>query len=573
MQDNNTALQYAEQAASTRLLNCYIRETETRREMKNPYELHLVRSGRSFRLNLSCVSLTGHHRYVFPIWGKDAGEEAFHELQFSELLDYILEELTLASKEPINRAKEIKLTLQKKVLNSVRKTALYVLNGDKRAASKPDYGYVRSEQSLYFGHPFHPTPKSSEGFSPDDVERYAPERGTAFRLEYWLVHPELFQEDWLSESTFKMTWLAKEKALVAAAAKEHEKEYRLLPCHPWQAAYLKKSPAVQALSEAGKLRWVGSLESEPVYPTASVRTVWSPEQGLFLKLPLHVHITNFVRTNSPDQCRRSLDAAQVWKVIGASFRCEGFGILQEFGSLSIRDTGLAEETAVLLRESVAGLISPQEQWHVAATMLEDELEQPVWLPPTGKKAKIWVERYTSIYLFPVLRLFAEEGYSLEAHVQNTLICLEDGLPVHCLTRDLEGVSISSRVAEAKGWVDTVIPASSPVLYNEEEAWLRLLYYNLTNHMSHMLAAVSRSSGVDEAVLWDISFRVLSDYAERGSDSVRYWVKRLAAAPTLPAKANLVSWFAFKGDSPEYVDLPNPFYQAAVVESFAAGGER
>jgi L-2,3-diaminopropanoate---citrate ligase len=573
MQDNHTALQWAEQAATTRLLNCYIRETVVEAGMQNPYVLQLPRSHRSIRLTFRYVSLTGHHRYVFPVYGAETGKEALHELSFTDLVDWLLTELASASSGSVSNAEETKRVLQDKVMNSVQKTALYVQDGLKGVDSSLVHGYVRSEQSLLFGHPFHPTPKSSEGFAAEDLGRYTPEQGSAFQLEYWLVHPELFQEEWVTDSLLKKEWLSKEQRLLAAVAGENEQTYRLLPCHPWQAGYLKMSSTVRAWMEEGKLRWVGSLDKELVYPTASVRTVWSPEQELFLKLPLHVRITNFVRTNSPEQCRRSLDAAQVWKVISASFHCEGFGILQEHGSLSLLDEGLAEETAVLLRESAAGLASPQEEWHVVASMLEDEREQPVWLPTTHAKAKQWVERYTTIYLYPVMKLFAEEGYGLEAHVQNTLIRLEDGLPVSCLARDLEGVSISRKAAEAKGWIDTVIPADSPVLYSEEEAWMRLLYYNLTNHMSHMLAVVSRSSGVEEQVLWGQAYTVLTDLAAHSSDSLRYWVARLAATRALPAKANLISWFARKGETPDYVELPNPFYQEAALASLAAAGER
>ena len=52
----------------------------------------------------------------------------------------------------------------------------------------------QAEQSLLLGHPFHPTPKSAEGISDDDLERFAPELGASFRLHYWAVAPELLVE-------------------------------------------------------------------------------------------------------------------------------------------------------------------------------------------------------------------------------------------------------------------------------------------------------------------------------------------------------------------------------------------
>ncbi|MGT0243694.1 IucA/IucC family protein [Staphylococcus aureus] len=49
-----------------------------------------------------------------------------------------------------------------------------------------------SEQSLYLGHPFHPTPKSASGFSEADLERCPAECHTSFQLHYfWLLHQML----------------------------------------------------------------------------------------------------------------------------------------------------------------------------------------------------------------------------------------------------------------------------------------------------------------------------------------------------------------------------------------------
>src|SRR5207253_1436612 len=45
--------------------------------------------------------------------------------------------------------------------------------------------FLAAEQSIRFGHPFHPAPKASPGFTAADLDRYAPEVGASFPL-HWL---------------------------------------------------------------------------------------------------------------------------------------------------------------------------------------------------------------------------------------------------------------------------------------------------------------------------------------------------------------------------------------------------
>ncbi|MBD0383536.1 IucA/IucC family protein [Paenibacillus sedimenti] len=570
MRDRSIYALQAEQAAMTRLLNAYIREAAgSKLPVEDGMLLKLSQTHRTLKLSFRYVSASGHHRYVFPIMGEERESAGQQALSFQEVTEWLLAEVAAADAESLE-AGERKLSLQKQIANSVAKTIRYLQAKDDIApqpTSGADCPYLRSEQSLLFGHPFHPTPKSSEGLTEQDLVRFAPELHASYRLDYWLVHPELFDEEWIGESPMQSYWSEREREwLKRAGVGPRYAGYRLLPSHPWQSAHLKSLPAVQHRERSGQLLWLGSL-GDTVYPTASVRTVWSPEHGLFLKLPLHVRITNFIRTNTAEQRRRSLDAARIWEDIGRRFHWAGFGVLQEPGSLSVSDSQLAEAFTVLLREGDPGLVSQDEEWHAAASMFEDEGNEPWWLPGTELQALEWTQRYVSIYLLPVLKLFAEEGFGLEAHVQNTLIRLQDRSPVRCLVRDLEGVSVCRETAREKGWIGTAVPETSPVLYDREEAWMRLLYYNVTNHLSHMLAAVSRSSGAAESLLWRSAGEAAADQARIGSVRLWEWTERLLMAPTLPAKANLISRFRQRAEQPEYVQIPNPLYQPSAVYSF------
>ncbi|WP_433946647.1 IucA/IucC family protein [Paenibacillus sp. SN-8-1] len=567
--------QLAEQSALTRLLNAYLREVHCTPVTEYDTELRLPLTGRCISLNFHQISAAGHHRYIFPLIGRDAdGGKEVTTLEPCMAMDWLLEEVGASDTDTLTTQDRV-ADLRNQMNNSIYKTAFYVLNrlqnNKQRIGITSEYqncNVLRSEQSLLFGHPFHPTPKSSEGFTEDDLRRYAPEMNASFQLTWFAVHSDLFREDWLTDSSLMTEWQGCEHRLQEEIVAIHRSSglradeiavltsYRLLPAHPWQSEYLLQQARIRSWIDGGKLKYLGSL-GDWQYPSSSVRTVWSPAQSFYLKLPLHVRITNFIRTNNEEQYKRSMDAARIWAAIEPAFHYPGFGILQEHGVVSISDAELAEEFSVLFRASLPGNQSRNEDWHVVAAMLEDEFDRPEYLPATKIEAVKWIRAYVHIYVIPVFQLFADFGYSLEAHVQNTLIRIQDGVPTGCYVRDLEGVSVCRNKAQELGWVNHKIAPDSPVLSDTDEAWKRLLYYNVTNHLSHMVATISRASHTEEGDLWSETAHAISTHPESGAPSLREWINRLLETPVLPAKANLISRFHQQGERPRYVEIPNP----------------
>jgi siderophore synthetase component len=161
----------------------------------------------------------------------------------------------------------------------------------------------------------------------------------------------------------------------------------------------------------------------------------------------------------------------------------------------------------------------------------------------------WLRRYLEISLAPLLRVFEHDGVSFEAHAQNSLLHTEDGWPARFWVRDMEGTSVSrSRLRRD-------LPDDSPLLYDDEQAWLRLRYHAVTNHLGQVVAALGRHGPADEATLWAAAGSVLA-----GLDCGP--ARDLVASPALPAKANLLSRFANRGEPPLYVDIPNPLFEVS-----------
>ncbi|MDQ4094093.1 MAG: IucA/IucC family siderophore biosynthesis protein, partial [Actinomycetota bacterium] len=504
----------AQRAVQQRLLNSFLRETGghvVAARADAPLRVPLPVSGAVLLGSVRYWSVLGHHVYGDDFWVQPDGSDVATPLGHRELVALLLAELESIAARSVEdqpdgrRGRRRQADLAAQIDNSVARMAHYLECGRLPQPDVTDPWALtrRAEQSLLFGHPFHPTPKSAEGFSTQDLATYAPELGVSFTMHYFAVAHELLIEDRVSPAS----WVPPEVQQQAQRRLGTDRiGYPLLPVHPWQAGYLLQHDAVRTLVAEGGLALLGPLGNE-VYPTSSVRTVCDPGFATSWKLPLHVRITNFVRNNPLEHARRAADAGRLLTALRREWTYDGFEVLLETGYRTIDDTALAPDFAVLYRENP--FATRQQAPQVVAGLLE---ENPVGAQPevlqyvrqaTGRRegrlpadhVAQWLRRYLEISLLPLLTVFSEHGVSLEAHVQNSLLHLEDGWPVRFFVRDMEGTSVSRQRWEA-GSRD-VLSADSPVLYDDAETWLRLKYYVVTNHLGHLVHVLGRHAEVDE----------------------------------------------------------------------------
>jgi siderophore synthetase component len=553
----------AERAARQRLLNCFLRETGRPADVDGPLlRVPLPAAGAVLLAEVEHWSVLGQHCYgeKFQLQQPDgtAVPVAHHDLVAALLTELAAVAIPAAGDSPPGQRHPADLTAR--IDNSVQHTARYLAHHrPPRPAGSDSRGLTRwAEQSLLFGHPFHPTPKSAEGFTAGDLAAYTPELGASFALHYFAIAPELLVEHRWSATHWVPCQVQERAAELLGTGRDG---YPLLPVHPWQAGYLRRQPALDAVVADGGLVALGPLGG-PVYPTSSVRTVCDPTFGTSWKLPLHVRITNFVRNNPGAHARRAVDASRLIRARRDGWRFTGFDVLLETGYRSIEHPTLAPDLTVLYRDNpfatrpeapqvVAGLL--EEDPDGAEPELLRQLRQAIGRPrarPAAGPVVEWLGRYLEISLLPLLAVFSAHGISLEAHVQNSLLHLEGGWPVRFWVRDMEGTSVSRARWAAMGPCDA-ISADSPVLYDDAEAWSRLKYYVVTNHLGHLVHVLGRYTDADESRLW----RVVRDTLCTVPPD-RY-VDDLLECPTLPAKANLISCFAGRGEAPRYVDIPNP----------------
>ena len=539
------ALVAARSAGRQRLLNAFLRERGVEVHEPGPLRIPLTATARTLIVEVRHRSLLGHHEYGDSMALEQAGGEPT-ALEHDAFVRALLSELAAVTQGDAGE-------LPDQIATSIARTARYLGAGRRRPPSDARTLTRHAEQSLLRGHPFHPTPKSAEGFDDADVSRYAPELGAAFALDWFAVAAWLVTERRVAPGA----WVP------AALAADAPAGYALLPAHPWQARRLLGLPAFAALVGAGDVVALGPRGPE-VYATSSVRTVCAPGFETSWKLPLHVRITNFVRTNPVEHVRRAADAGALVTSLAGRWPDDGFGVLLETGFRMLHPGAvgeqLAADSAVLFREHPFATTGAAPR--VLAGLLE---EGPGGEPPelvgcvreAGDVCE-WVRSYLDISLRPLLTLFAREGVSFEAHVQNSLLSTEGGWPARFWVRDMEGASASRERLARNGTLD-VLPAGSPVLYDDAEAWLRLRYHAVTNQLGHVISVLGRHTEAVEETLW----AVVADALAAWDDAEPYATQLLGAA-ALPAKANLVSRFSGRAERPLYVDVPNPLRAAALV---------
>ncbi|KUN61370.1 iron transporter [Streptomyces canus] len=477
----------ADAYAAAPLLNCLLREVAEPLPEPGERPVHRLPGGRLLRVR-------GDRRPAEPeVHAADGWRRVGH----TELVKLVAEELTRHTGVSNHE-------LPAEMIDSRDAVAALLTARDRVTA--PGDPYLRSEQCLVTGHPYHPAPKARGGGPVAAWLPYAPEAHARFPLVLLGLREDTVVEE---GDTSALDTLG-----------EAPPGYRLLPAHPWQLDLVSCTEAF----EDGRLIRLGTTGFE-TWPTAAIRTVYAPSQDLFLKFSLDVRITNDIRRlwrHDLLKLRRTDEAAA--RAFAASP-----GSAAWLSDRGYRTADFAfEELAVLVRDGLHDHVRPGATPLLAAALVEGFEGSP--LDATADPAAWW-EAYLGVVVPPALAAFADHGVVLEAHLQNTLVAVDaDGTPVQALFRDAEGVKLLADVPRAAGWE-------------------RLVYCLVVNHLCEVAAALAeRNPGFAP---WPAARRELArhDLPEAAA---------LLTAPTLPGKTNLLlRWTGADGADARYLPLPNP----------------
>ncbi|MCQ4082340.1 iron transporter [Streptomyces sp. RB6PN25] len=549
----------ADEAVAHTLLNCLLREMSGPEHQTTVDDGHLLvrlpRRGVLLRVALRRTSLLGAHRFTGPV--EQEGTHGWAEIDWRRLADHVQQELTLRTGRSNDEFAGQLASSHDGVATALAARADADASVDR---------YLESEQSLVFGHRFHPTPKARSA-DRDLWAAYAPETRAAFPLRHLAVRAPL---------------VAGETATPGADAvldrlRPVPDGYRLLPAHPWQYALLRDHPLLRAAIARRDVLDLGT-SGVPFTPTASVRTLHGDDT--FLKFSLNVRITNCLRKNARYELTGAvaltrllapaLDELTARFPGSAMLREPAYRSLAVPGSDGLLDTSLLEGFGVIVRDGLDSAVHPGLTPLLAAAVADEyptgsaHISRLLGAASDDPQAALdWWAAYLRLLLPPVLDAHARHGIVLEPHLQNVLIAVDDGgMPRQVLFRDLEGTKL---LAERHARTLAALPAdvAGAMTYDAQRGWDRVVYCLLVNNAAEMLAALADLHPRLEPALWAEVRDVLREFGDEHGYSPR--LRALLAGVPLPAKANLLTRWERRADREAgYVLLPSPLAHEVIT---------
>lgn len=456
----------ADHATAHTLLNCLLREVsgpEHQTVVADGWlRLRLPRCGVLLRVGLRRTSLIGAHRFTGPV--SEQREGGWAEVSWRELAERIRRELRLRT-----GVHNDEFLAQVASSHAGMTAALAALESREALEDRdtPSVGggvedlYLASEQSLLFGHRFHPTPKARTG-SADSWARFAPEAGARFPLHHLAVRQEHVREEYVREEYVREERVGQEPGALAALDRQAAvpEGYRLLPAHPWQYAMLREHRLLRAAIARDDVLDLGPGGAE-FAPTASVRTLYDGRD--FLKFSLNVRITNCLRKNADYELSGAVALTRLLEPVAADLaaRFPGCELLREpaYRTLDLGgDQQLIEGFGVIVREGLAARLWPGLTALLAAAVADEYPTSGAQisrlLPDVGPdRLSAWWQAYLNLLVPPVLAAYFDHGVVLEPHLQNVVIGVDpaDGTPGRC----------SSAIWRAPSWCPSATPPRSP----------------------------------------------------------------------------------------------------------------
>ncbi|MDJ0464321.1 IucA/IucC family protein [Streptomyces sp. H27-C3] len=543
----------AEAAAVENLLRCWVRENGLARPAGPSLRIPLDASAGALLVPVRYWSATGWHRFGLPdLEGAPQGAPPADAVTLAALLG---REASRGEDVPGEGGLCGGAELVGRVADSVRRTADFI--ADRRHRPQPaghEDLFLTAEQSLFLGHPLHPTPKSREGLSESETRLYSPELRGSFPLHWMAVDRSVLAQDSAWTERGRTVTAGRLTARLADGLQLPDNTVPL-PLHPWQARDLSHRPGVTALLDAGLLHDLGPY-GEHWHPTSSIRTVHRPGAAAMLKLSLGVRITNSRRENLRKELHRGVEVQRLLRGgLSAQWRAAhpAFDIVRDPAWLAVDATDGVPVPGldVLLRHNpfgpgddavcVAALTAPRP-WPGRTGMRSRLAHIVAGLAArtgrsTGAVAAEWFLRYLDHVVRPILWLDGFAGIALEAHQQNTLVLLDtDGWPIGGRYRDNQGYYFRESRRAALEQRLPGIGATSDTFVTDAVADERFAYYLGINNILGLIGAFGAQRLAEESVLIAALRQFLGKNTALGSSLPAH----LLETPGLRCKANLLT---------------------------------
>lgn len=367
--------------------------------------------------------------------------------------------------------------------------------------------FRETEQRLFIGHNFHPTPKSRDEFSDEDMRKYSPELGGAFPLTWLMAKPEVLHQNW-SHSFEQRNWTY-ELALLEGLDNEKLRALNdaglvALPMHPWQWQVLLKSPHIQSLVESEKIISLGSSR-ELWSATSSLRSLYREGAPYMLKFSMSVKLTNSIRHLLTHEVERGLQLHDVMATAkGQEFlrTYPQFHVVTEPAFMAIKgpDGQPLCETIVVCRENpfrgveakgkvvLATLTQDSPIGH--GNLIRDLLAKASDTLSLRERSFKWFRQYLDCTVKPLVAAQADYGVILGAHQQNLVIGIENGYPTSSYFRDCQGTGYSELGFQNFAHDVALINRENGNVVTEKMANYLFVYYLMLNSTFNVITALA-----------------------------------------------------------------------------------
>ncbi|SFA60017.1 Siderophore synthetase component [Paracoccus halophilus] len=444
------------------------------------------------------------------------------------------------------------------------------------SAADPDDPFLAAEQAAVFGHFMHPAPKSRAGMTSAEAEIYMPEFGRGFALHYFLARLDAVRE-WSATDRLPSHLFS---ALADDMGIQLPDGYALLPAHPLQARYIRATGAADAWIADGRLVDLGR-RGPAFFATSSVRSVYAPGLSYMLKFSIPVQLTNSWRVTRPHELVEGpmmAALASAWDLRAAE---PNFHLVDDWASLAVR--GLESDRGgfeTIIRANpcqdspsplvqVAGLTAdprPGRPSLLARVIADTAASGAIGLPAA---ARLWFRCYLDHVVRPLIRFYSRFGIAFEAHQQNMLIALHNGLPVAGYFRDSQGYYIEESLCAAASQATALAASCRNLFYPADEIRTRFGYYLMANQVFGIVARL----GVDGLLPERDTLAMIRDALQRTHDECgargRAFIATLLA-DEIAVKANFqtrsddLDELMVAGERAIYLRIPNPLASAGAL---------
>lgn len=392
-----------------------------------------------------------------------------------------------------------------------------------------DLHYATAEQLIFFerwasrGHPYHPCHKTKLGFDSNDYLRYSPEFSQDIHLfltaiDKSLMHVESEQGEldyckWFADQ-FPTEWQNFRKKIKAQGLEETT--YYPIFIHPWQYKNIIISLFKNLLKKNQLIRLDDTAMTTKASLSFRTMIVKNDSTKPHIKIPVAIHSTSAMRTNSPSSAENGPRLSTILReILKTEKQLNGhLKIAYESCSLHFNDVDheVAKHLGIIYRKNPIDYLEKKQIPIVAAALYElSPIKQlPLFIELVNKavghtlaNAVDYFDRYCQIVVHAYLDLFLVYGIALEGHQQNTIAVFENYHPIFMIARDLGGSRIHAQTLRNKGFDFKPYPNSEIIVNHSLEVTNKFLHTVIHSHLGEIILLLAQYYQTNENIFWKI----------------------------------------------------------------------